>query len=778
MSASPAGFPFLAPVDGTCALPREAIGAKAWGVNRMRALAIPVPPAFVVTTDACRAYFAEGVRAVDRIWEGVVSHVAGLERASGRRFGHPERPLLVSVRSGAARSMPGMMDTILDLGINAEVERALGQESGDASYAAETHRRFREHFRRIVLRDTDDTTPEDPWVQLRLAIAAVFDSWNSPRAVTYRRLRGLPDDDGTAVMVQSMVFGNLDARSGTGVLFSRNPMSGDAVPWGEWLPRAQGEDVVSGTFTPAPLDTLRDRLPAVHADLLRHAVTLERDVRDMQDIEFTVEAGRLWLLQCRVAKRSPRAAVRAAVAFVDEGLITPDEALRRLDAEQVRGLAPLALDPRAAQTPPAASGEPASPGIASGVTVTDPREAETRARQGTAVILLRPTTSPDDLHGVIASRGLITELGGSTSHAAVVSRELGRPCVVGCGAGTIDRLRDRTVTLDGTTGRIWLGDITRDAVAGLSPEGSDLQRLAVWGRARLDVAVVGLDEAPPDTVDLDTHGPRWRDALRPGIAVRGRVLETGDGLHAAIHAGVRAVAVREVLPAILEALSAEAAAESPASTDGAPAAASSGTHSELSLLRLVALKGRADAAVLAEALAIPPDAVQEMLRPLCDAGLCTRVDGMFRIGVPGRERMHALLAQEQAAADPAVARAVYDEFGALDRELKWTMTAWQVQPDGRVNDHASAAYDATVLQRLQALHARLMAFAPRLVTLSPRLAEYPARLDRAMARITAGDRRSVARVIADSYHTVWFELHEDLLSITGLSRRDLARTGG
>lgn len=768
---------FVVPVDGSCALPREAIGAKAWGVNRMRALAIPVPPAFVVTTGACRAYFAQGELALDRVWNDVSIHLGSLERESGRRFGGAERPLLVSVRSGAARSMPGMMDTVLDLGINDAVERALGQESRDPAYAAETHRRFREQFRRVVLRSTSASPPRDPWVQLRQAIAAVFDSWQSPRARTYRRLRGLPDDDGTAVMVQAMVFGNLDARSGTGVLFSRNPLSGERTPWGEWLAQAQGEDVVSGAVTPAPLAALRDQLPDVHTDLLRYADTLERDARDIQDIEYTVEAGRLWLLQCRVAKRSPRAALRAAVAFVDEGLITPGEALRRLDAEQVRALGSLSLSPQAEASPPLASGEPACPGVACGVAVTDPRQAETRASRGEAVVLVTTTTSPDDLHGVIASRALVTEHGGSTSHAAVVSRELGRPCVVGCGGGTAAALAGRMITVDGTTGRLWAGDLTLDGTLEASAEAADVRRLIVWGLGLVGVAILGREDAHAEIVDLDTAGERWRDALRPGITVRGQVLDTEEGIHAAVRAGVAAVVVRAKLPAILACLSI-----GPGETRTAPSGAAVGdaghaVHSELSLLRLVALKGRASVAILGEALALPVEAVVRLFDPLCDAGLVLRTDDILRLGVPGRERLRTLLARERDAADPGAVREVYEAFRILDGEVKSAMTAWQVRPDGRPNDHAEQAYDDGVRRRLLDLHGRLGALAPRLVTLAPRLAEVKERLDRAAARIEAGDAGAVARVMADSYHTVWFELHEDLLSIAGLSRRDLAGPG-
>ena len=280
-------------VDGSCTLTPEEIGGKAWGVNRMRSLGLPVPPAFVVTTHACREYYATDRAVHDALWAQIVGHMKRLEEVTGRCFGGVHRPLLVSVRSGAARSMPGMMDTILNLGINAAVEAALAAESGDPRHAADTHRRFVEQYRKVVLGGRAGPVPEDPWIQLRTAVAAVFDSWHSPRARVYRGNRGLSDDSGTAVTIQAMVFGNLDGRSGTGVLFSRNPITGDAPPWGEWLTRGQGEDVVSGGHTPKPLDALRDQMPEVHAELMRAAAMLEADARDIQDIEFTVESGRL-----------------------------------------------------------------------------------------------------------------------------------------------------------------------------------------------------------------------------------------------------------------------------------------------------------------------------------------------------------------------------------------------------------------------------------------------------------------------------------------------------
>ncbi|WP_275669411.1 PEP/pyruvate-binding domain-containing protein, partial [Nocardioides albidus] len=283
-------------LDGSCTLDRAAIGGKAWSVNAMRALGLPVPPAVALTTGCCAAFYAAGGELPDEVWEQVRRGVAFLEEETGRRFGGGERPLLVSVRSGAPVSMPGMMDTVLNLGLTDETAAALIAESGDAAHVADTRDRFVRQYQETVAGADQGPVPDDAWAQLRAAVAAVFGSWQSARAQTYRRSRGIADDLGTAVTVQAMVFGNLDDDSGTGVLFSRDPSTGDPAPFGEWLSRGQGEDVVSGRVTPQPLAVLAERLPDVHAELMRATTTLEQAGRDVQDIEFTVEGGRLWLL--------------------------------------------------------------------------------------------------------------------------------------------------------------------------------------------------------------------------------------------------------------------------------------------------------------------------------------------------------------------------------------------------------------------------------------------------------------------------------------------------
>ena len=762
-------------LDGSCALTPDEIGGKAWGVNRMRSLGLPVPPAFVVTTHACREYYATDRAVHDALWAQIVERMKWLEEVTRRRFGGVHRPLLVSVRSGAARSMPGMMDTILNLGINAAVEAALAAESGDPRHAADTHRRFVEQYRKVVLGGRDGPLPEDPWIQLRTAVAAVFESWHSPRARVYRGNRGLSDDGCTAVTIQAMVFGNLDGRSGTGVLFSRNPINGEAPAWGEWLTRAQGEEVVSGHHTPRPLDALREQMPGVHAELMRATATLEADARDIQDIEFTVESGRLWMLQTRVAKRSPQAAVRAAVAFAEEGLISKDEAVRRLGVDQVRQLPALQLAQQSARQQPLAIGEPACPGVASGVVVIDPDEAEARARRGEDVILARATTSPDDLHGIIAARGLMTEQGGSTSHAAVVSRELGRPCVVGCGSNTVTALAGERITLDGASGRVWVGNLAVEQTDEASI--GDLRKLVEWGLPLIAIKLLKIADAPADAVDLDTFGEGWRAALRPGITVRGRVLETDQGIRAAMAAGVRAAVVRYRLPALLACLQPARAEADADSKRGAEPVTQAADIPELLLLRLLGLKGRATPDILAESLSLPSDVVAATYTQLCERGLCTKAGAVLRLTREGQERLTVLLAGERAKADPAAVVALYEEFCVLNAELKQIMTAWQLTGEGTPNVHGDADYDRAVLQRLSDLHVRAGPLIRRLAQVSARLAGYGVRLAKAHARVAAGDHGYVARIIIDSYHTVWFELHQELISLAGLNRANEARTG-
>jgi pyruvate,orthophosphate dikinase len=555
---------------------RELIGGKAWSIARMNGLGLNVPPAIVITTQACSAYLATGALPAGLL-EELKSGIHWLEQKSGRTFGGGPSPLLVSVRSGAAISMPGMMDTVLNLGINEVTEKSLGIETGSPEFAHDTHRRFLELFASIVLKATvqkldnvDNVLrwheqinsaagrplPDSADQQLQEAIVAIFESSHSRRARRYRKHHGLPENLGTAVTIQAMVFGNLDNRSGTGVLFSRNPLTGDPAPYGEYLDCAQGEDVVSGKFTPQPLTSLRDSAPVIYDELIRASGVLEQDAGDVQDIEFTVQRGELFLLQARAAKRAPLAAMRFAVDLVADGLIDTATALSRVTSEQVRTL----LQPRLAADAAdgveiLASGEPACHGIGIGTVVTNADEAERRAA-ALSVVLARSTTSPEDLHGMIASCAVITDHGGSTSHAAVVSRALGVPCIVGCGAGSVVALDGRLVTVDGTTGRIYAGELALE-----TPSESDypeLQKLAQWARELCPIEVLqqGDRDLPEDVLDLNLpeggeDPAQFARLIGTAKAVSGRALESDDGVEAALDAGVECIISEQNLSTML-----------------------------------------------------------------------------------------------------------------------------------------------------------------------------------------------------------------------------------
>lgn len=561
-------------LDGSDLPDRSLIGGKAWSIARMRALGLSVPPAFVITTAACTDVLEHGRIPAD-LGDALEQALAWLEGGTGRTFGSGPHPLLVSVRSGAPVSMPGMMDTVLNLGMTDDVEAQLASECEDAEFARDTHRRFIELYSNIVLKTPVDLPaggdphewrgavataaaaeiPQDPRGQLRGAVEAVFHSWNSRRARRYRDHHGIAHDLGTAVTVQAMVFGNMDERSGTGVLFSRNPLTGEPEPYGEFLRRAQGEDIVSGRHTPMPLDDMKAVLPALHAELLDAARMLEEQAGDVQDIEFTMERGTLYFLQTRAAKRAPAAAVRIACDMVAEGRLSEADALARLTSEQIRVLlSPRLADGAAEAAQLVASGEAASPGIGFGTVVTDSNDAELQSQRGVDVVLARATTSPDDLHGMIAARAIITERGGSTSHAAVVSRALGRPCVVGCGAGSLMHLAGQDVTVDGGTGRIYLGrlDVVRPGA------GSDELLNTVFGWAqRLAPITVTDTEVAGEIVDFDQHPDDYRDLLTTigrGATVRGALFAHDDAaVHGAIAAGAAIIITSPVLPALVAA---------------------------------------------------------------------------------------------------------------------------------------------------------------------------------------------------------------------------------
>jgi pyruvate,orthophosphate dikinase len=503
-------------LDGATVPSREVVGNKGRSIALMLSLGLPVPPALCLPIEECRRFHANGGELDEEAWSSVLAGIAGLEEKLGRGFGGGEQPLLVSVRSGAAVSMPGMMDTVLNLGISDEVEAALARLSGDRSFARSTHCRFVHQFGEIVLkadveepgpdatpaevreavrRDTGAEVPADPHEQLRAVIRTVFESWSSRRAKAYRRHWGIPEDGGTAVIIQAMVFGNLGEDSGTGVLFSRNPLSGDPEPYGEWLPRGQGEDVVSGAHDPLPLAALAGSLPDAHERLLSAAKLLEREHGDVQDLEFTVERGELYLLQARAAKRSPLAAVRAAVDLAAEGAIDRAEAVRRVTPEQLASvLAPRVSSEVAAAAEVLARGTPACPGVATGIAVGDSDAA--CAAEGD-VVLVRPSTSPEDVSGMIAARAVVTERGGSTSHAAVVSRALGRPSVVGVGEGATADLVGQVLTVDGSAGVVYRGALPTEEIDSTSVPG--LTELNQWAR---ELSPVEVDAEVAPAVDV------------------------------------------------------------------------------------------------------------------------------------------------------------------------------------------------------------------------------------------------------------------------------------
>ncbi len=549
-------------LDGSGLPDRALVGGKAWSIARMAALGLDVPPAFVIGTPACNAYLEAG-GFPPGLEDEIAAGLMWLEAQTGRSFGAGDKRLLLSIRSGAAISMPGMMDTVLNLGIDDAGEAALAAETGLPLFAADTQRRFRELYSAIVLKTPDDPDapiPSDVRSQLLGAVQAVFDSWNTRRARRYRDHHGITHDLGTAVTVQAMVFGNLDETSGTGVLFSRNPLSGDPAPYGEYLPRAQGEDVVSGKFTPLSLDAMKSHVPQAHDALLAASDMLERENGDVQDIEFTVQSGKLYLLQSRSAKRAPEAAVRIAVDMVDEGRIDASTALSRVSAEQVVTLLLPRLAPGATEGAEVlARGEGACPGAASGVLVADSDEAERRAAAGEAVVLVRATTSPDDVHGMIAAKAVVTEQGGSTSHAAVVSRALGRPCVVGVGSGAVARA-GTLVTIDGAGGLVYGGALATEVPHERGHP--QLARLIAWAQERSPVSVLrpgdgaGEGAIDIDRVIADGSSDDLAAALAGQTSARGLGLAQPEIARIARRCGVTTMITNPVLPALLVALEA------------------------------------------------------------------------------------------------------------------------------------------------------------------------------------------------------------------------------
>jgi pyruvate,orthophosphate dikinase len=528
---------------------RDLLGGKGAGVAEMTRTGVPVPPGFTITTEACNAYYANGQTPPEGMWEQVFEALKDIEAQTGKKFGDPSNPLLVSVRSGAKFSMPGMMDTVLNLGLNRETLEGLAKLTGNPRFAADAYRRFIQLFGKIVLgvegerfehvmdrykghgqrQDTDLTAeellaiadefkaiikqdvgvdfPEDPQEQLREAVMAVFRSWNGRRARDYRRINKISDSLGTAVNVQAMVFGNMGNDSATGVAFTRNPATGEAEIFGEYLVNAQGEDVVAGIRTPQPISKLKEEMPEVYEQFHQIAKQLEHHYKDVQDVEFTIERGKLWMLQTRAGKRTGAAAVKIAVDMCHEGVIDKATAVQRVDPAALDQLLHPTIDPEARKkAAPLTTGLPASPGAASGKAVFDPDEAEHLANLGEKVILIRVETAPEDFHGMVAAQAILTARGGMTSHAAVVARGMGKPCVAGAGdlrisypdqSVTVNGVTIRKgewVTLDGSTGEVFAGQMPT-----VQPELSgDFAELMAWADEFRTMGVRANADIPRD----------------------------------------------------------------------------------------------------------------------------------------------------------------------------------------------------------------------------------------------------------------------------------------
>jgi pyruvate, orthophosphate dikinase len=522
---------------------RELLGGKGANLCEMTNMGLPVPYGFIITTSTCREFFQSGNK-LPRLLEQEYRVALDLvEKNMGERFGDPDNPLLFSVRSGAPVSMPGMMNTILNLGLNDEITEGLARKTDNPRFAYDSYRRFIQMFADVVMgiegekfeheltqykkahgknldveMSADDWQeivriyktlvdfPEDPFEQLKLAVEAVFMSWHTPRAIVYREMNNIPDTVGTAVNVQAMVYGNYGEDSGSGVAFTRNPSTGEHVFFGELLFNAAGEDVVAGTRTPLPVEALRERMPEIYDELYRTQDLLEKHYRDMQDLEFTIQEGKLYMLQTRSGKRTGRASVKIAVDMVNEGMITESEALMRVSTDHVEAFLHPMVDP-AAKTDIVATGLPASPGGATGQVVFSAEEAEEVAAEGHSVILVRRETTPEDIHGMKVAAGILTELGGMTSHAAVVARGMGVCAITGCDSLSIDYpngtattlegvviKRGDIITLDGTHGEVMLGDIAKTEAS----SSDDFQTLLSWADKHRRLKVRANAETPED----------------------------------------------------------------------------------------------------------------------------------------------------------------------------------------------------------------------------------------------------------------------------------------
>ena len=704
-------FAFDRPPDLSADELRALLGGKGANLAVMATeLGLPVPPGFVISTEACKAYMRDGWPAA---LDGELKVQMGrIEQQVGRGFGDASDPLLVSVRSGAPVSMPGMLDTILNLGLNDETTAGLAEAANDAAFASACRDRLDTMYREIV---GVDTVPQDPWQQLRAAVEAVFRSWDSDRARSYREKESIPADLGTAVVVQAMVFGNRGQESATGVLFTRNPATGENTLYGDVLFGAQGEDVVAGTHATEPISALDARLPAVATELRSYADRLEHHYGDICDIEFTIEEGRLWMLQNRIGKRTAQAACRAALEMAeDESFpLSRPEAIERV--RDILAEPPLIPAERSGDVEVVAAGLAASPGLATGAVALTPEAAVRMAEAGMDVILVRAQTSPDDVHGMAKSVGILTSTGGLASHAAVVARGWDIPAVVGAsgvvvGEGAVaiaDRLYQEgdILSIDGSSGEIYGGAV--ESISTIAPEAATL--LA------------------------------WAHELSIDIKLR----EEG------------AVNVQAVVP-------------------------DEGDVGNDVVVRMLAIKGYVTPEMLAPALGVSAEEASGLLERLTADGIAKDSGGMFSLTDDGKALGAEMIAADRETWGAENATAALDAFLVLDGQMKTIVTSWQmreVNGEQVLNDHTDADYDTNVLTQLAALHVETTGWIVPLYAGLPRLASYGRRLDGAAAAAAGGDGMYIASPRVDSYHGVWFELHEDLIRLAGTTREQEVAAG-
>ena len=684
------------------------LGSKGANIAVMTTeLGLAVPPGFTISTEACRAYLAgDWPNGLD---DEIRAHVGRIETAVGRRFGGPGDPLLVSVRSGAPVSMPGMMDTILNLGLNDATTDGLASASGNDAFAADCRDRLETMYRDVV--GVADV-PVDPWEQLRGAIEAVFRSWNSERARAYREHEGIPDDLGTAVTVQAMVFGNRGEGSGAGVVFTRNPATGERRLYGDVMFGAQGEDVVAGTHTPEPITVLDERMPAVAEELRGYCDVLERHYTDVCDIEFTIERGKLWMLQVRIGKRTPQAALRIAIEMAedDDFPLSRVEAVQRV-AHHLEDF-PTTTAERSDQASLVATAMGASPGLVSGKIATTPEAVVEMADEGQAVILVRRGTSPDDVHGMARAAGVLTSTGGLASHAAVVARGWGIPAVVGATAVRVEDGRvsigehqfgaGDVLTIDGGSGEIFVG-----AVGGPATSAPEAAKLLSWARELV----------------IEIGGPGESSAV--------------------------------------------------ATTDGTGPTADA-------IVRALLIKGFATVELLASAVVATPEKLGPVLDTMTADGLVGDAGGMLQLTDDGKALGNEMLAADRELWGVDDASAALDAFLPLDHRMKEVVTAWQMsEVDGEpvLNDHSDEDYDAAVLADFTSVHQDATAWLEPLRNGLPRLVDYSSRLHRAATLVADGGHMFIASPRVDSYHSIWFELHEDLILLAGRTRADEVGAG-